>query len=98
MKANGTFSELQQILTGVPQQSVLGPLLFIMFINDLTLHESCYRFADDCFLITHGKTPSISTTEMESLIISATHWYTGNKLVLNASQTDVMTVSKTNVK
>ena len=35
---------------------------------------------------------------MESLIISASHWYTGNKLVLNASKTDAMTVSKTNEK
>mgnify|MGYP001794956894 FL=1 len=94
MKANGTFSKLQQILTGVPQGSVLGPLLFIMFINDLTLHENCYLFADDCLLITHGKTLSISTAEMESLIISASHWYTGNKLVLNVSKIDVMKVSK----
>ena len=99
MKANGTFSDLQQVLTGVPQGSVLGPLLFIMFINDLTLHKNCYLFADDCLLIIHGKTPHISTTAMENSILSASHWYTSNKLVLNASKTEyVMTMSKTNEK
>ena len=56
MKANGTFSELQKILTGVPQGFILEPLSFIMFINDLTLNENCYLFADACLLITHGKT------------------------------------------
>ena len=86
MKANGTFSDLQQVLTGVPQGSVLGPLLFIMFINDLTLHKNCYLFADDCLLITHGKTPQISTTAMENSILSASHWYTSNKLVLKCYQ------------
>ena len=53
---NGQFSDWSYILSGVPQGSVLGPLLFIIFINDLTHvidHTNMRLFADDtCLFIT----------------------------------------------
>ena len=94
MKVNGILSTKREILTGVPQGSVLGPLLFIAFINNLTAFENCYLFADDCLMISSGKDPSVSTLNMENSIALASNWYTANKLVLNASKTDVMTISK----
>jgi len=46
---SGTFSKLQAVLSGVPQGSVLGPLLFLLFINELPtwITNEIRMFADD---------------------------------------------------
>ena len=47
---NGKFSRLQDVLSGVPQGSVLGPILFLIFVNDIDTVVSSHiqKFADDC--------------------------------------------------
>ena len=45
-------------------------------------------------MITSGEDPSVSTLNMENSIALASNWYAANKLVLNASKTNVMTISK----
>ena len=92
MKINGHVSPTCMIKTGVPQGSVLGPLLFIIFINDLMKIEDSFLFADDCLLLTSGENPSQSCIKMENLMDSASEWYDQNLLVLNADKTDVMTI------
>ena len=93
MRANNVISRKQPVPTGVPQGSVLGPLLFITFINDLMEINNCYLFADDCLLLTCGATQHEAKDHMESKISMASHWYSQNQLVLNATKTDVMTIA-----
>ena len=50
VKVNGAFSNLIDVLSGVPQGSILGPLLFIIFINDIyskAEHSKISSYADD---------------------------------------------------
>ena len=49
---DGQASDPVPVLSGVPQESVLGPVLFLIFINDLpdNIRSSVRRFADDCVL------------------------------------------------
>ena len=56
MKVKGHNSNTVSVQTGVPQESVLGPLLFVMFANDLMALENCYLFADNCLRLLAVKT------------------------------------------
>ena len=50
----GEHSTWTQVISGVPQGTVLGPLLFLTYINELpnNIHSSIRLFADDCVLYT----------------------------------------------
>lgn len=47
---NGVFSEWSKVTSGVPQGSVIGPILFVLFVNDIPeiVNSQCQMFADDC--------------------------------------------------
>ena len=49
MVVSGEASEWRMVTSGIPQGSVLGPVLFVIYINDLpnTVDSDCYLFADD---------------------------------------------------
>ena len=66
---DGTSSPLLNISCGVPQGSILGPLLFLIYINDMhtaVKFSTVYHFADDTNLLYHHKNPKVLRKHMNS--------------------------------
>lgn len=93
---NGIKSEKKKISCGVPQGSVLGPLLFLLFINDLPNATTFLTllFADDTTFQVSDPDPNklfdIANSELEK----ASAWFTANKLTLNVKKTKFMIFSE----
>ena len=90
---NGSKSKSEILKCGVPQGSILGPLLFIIFINDLchilTRANKCL-FADDTTLVISGKNIADLTSALESDLKSISEWLKHNRLLLNVSKSNAM--------
>ena len=85
-----TLSNPQTITHGVPQGSVLGPLLFIIYINDMNKsvkNGKCFGFADDTtILVTHTTIEDLYINAYEDLE-NLLDWLNANKLSLNFTKT-----------
>ena len=96
VKVNDSLSNSKPINIGVPQGSVLGPLLFILFINDfcsLDIKSSKTIFADDTTLSLAGKNISETITQLESDLALVSEWLQFNRLILNWKKTMAMIIS-----
>ena len=70
-KYNGILSYYEQIAFGVPEGSVLGPTMFIVYINDLLLSlpdSSAIAYADDLTVITSGTIINSTTSHLQDLL------------------------------
>ena len=98
---DGRQSEIQSITCGVPQGSILGPLLFIIYMNDIcNVSELLFTvlYADDTCVVIHGKDMlSIITTLNHELHMLST-WLKANKLSLNTDKTYYMIFHRARIK
>ena len=84
------------VSVGVPQGSILGPLLFIIYLNDLplivrNLTVSCY--ADDTAIYFSDKYVESITRTLEEDLTCIDYWLKANKLSLNVNKTQCMCFS-----
>ena len=94
---NGFTSDLLEMKHGVPQGSVLGPLLFLLYINDL--HRSIkfsktYHFADDTNLLITDKNINSIQNKLNKDLKGLYKWLLANKISLNAAKTELVIFRK----
>ena len=90
---NGVNSESKFISCGVPQGSILGPLLFLLYINDLPNVSNKLKFilfADDTNVFFSSKDVDDINKTMKSELNMMSIWFKVNKLSLNLSKTNFM--------
>ena len=90
---NGYDSGLTKITCGVPQGSVLGPLLFLLYINDLNQDiEFCkvHHFADDTNLLYLDKSIKKLNKLVNIDLKGLVNWLNSNKMSLNVKKTEMV--------
>ena len=98
VRFNEHTSEKIEVLSGVPQGSVLGPILFIAFTSDLVDHlgDECIvkAYADDTQLLVGGKNQQEVKEKLEKAINRAQQWFSNNSLLINPTKTEIMMLGK----
>ena len=91
----GIASGTVDVTSGVPQGSILGPILFLIFINDLpqSLSSKVRHFADDAIL--YFEVASVDDCQMlQSDLNKLTEWEEKWLVSLNSSKCEVLTVTR----
>ena len=93
---NGQASDWTQVLAGVPQGSILGPLLFLLYINDIVKHIGCSvrLFADDTTLYIIVECPNAAARCLNADLQTISQWAEDWLVNCNANKTLSMIISR----
>ena len=93
VQVNDTVSDYELIQHGVPQGSILGPLFFLVYINDIAASSSklsFYLFADDTTIFFSHKDLDTVEKTLNDELIHVSDWLVANKLSLNVKKSNVL--------
>ena len=97
---NNINSSLMEIILGVPQGSVLGPLLFLIYINDIQLHTELETslFADDTALLKSHSNLSILAENVNKEFQKVVTFFRSHKLALHPEKTKFMIFTNSKIQ
>ena len=93
-EVNNILSDVDYIKCGVPQGSVLGPLLFLLYINDISESSNLLKyflFADDTTIFYSSKNAEENEKILNTEIDKVSEWLSANKLSLNVRKSKLLT-------
>ena len=98
VKIDGELSDPKLVTCGIPQGSVLGPLLFLVFINDIQLtftsqSSRLLLFADDTSFLISDPNLDYLVDGVNSQLAYLSNWFSTNRLSVNCSKTNFMLFS-----
>jgi hypothetical protein len=98
VRVNGEISDELIVKRGVPQGSILGPFLFLIYMNDFPTmsHTIPILYADDTTLLTSSKDMECLKADMKKGLDIANDWFTTNGLMPNPKKTETILFSLTN--
>jgi AraC-like DNA-binding protein len=91
----GTPSEWSSVISGTPKGTILGPILFLLYINDVSdnVKSKIKLFADDTKIYREIKDPTIDTVILQSDLNSVSEWANKWKMHFNVSKCEVMRIT-----
>ena len=96
VRVGETFSDWRPVTSGVPQGSVLAPLLFIMYVKDMqheVNHAKLVKFADDTKLFLHIEN-TLSKQQLQQDLDALSEWFTKWRMPVNCSKSGVLKFGK----
>ena len=98
VKLGNTFSSWMGVSAGVPQGSILGPILFNIFMNDLTyaIHEcKLVNYADDTKIYLSHRDPQVVEVRVNKDLDNTTKWFRENGMLANPEKYQALRLGKT---
>ena len=95
VKINGRLSTAGNFKCGVPQGSILGPLLFNIYVNDMITSVNCdlFLYADDSTILVSGKNPAVIQNTLSIELNAIRGWLEENKLSIHLGKTESILIA-----